>query len=236
MWILSPQTIVILAALLPCAVLLYYIYSHDTIEKEPTGLLVRLFLFGCLSTIPAMIIEMAAAYVMEYLGMQETTVVYMLIENFLVVALAEEGCKRFFLKRGSWDNPAFNYLFDGVVYSVFVSLGFAGAENIGYIAGFGLEIAPMRALLAIPLHCICAVFMGHFYGLAKYYERCGMPDQVRSNRFLSLLIPVLIHGFYDFCASSESDVMSIVFLVFVVVMDIIAIRSVKKYSASDTPL
>ena len=236
MLIFSPQTIVILAALLPCAVLLYYIYSHDTIEKEPTGLLIRLFLLGCLSTIPAMIIEMAASYIMGYLGMQETTVVYMLIENFLVVALAEEGSKRFFLKRGSWNNPEFNYLFDGVVYSVFVSLGFAGAENIGYIAGFGLEIAPMRAVLAIPLHCICAVFMGHFYGLAKYYERCGMPDQVRSNRFLSILIPVLIHGFYDFCASSDSDVMSIVFLVFVIVMDIIAIRSVKRYSASDTPL
>ena len=44
-------------ALLPAGILLGYIYRMDTIEKEPTKLLIRLFLFGCLCAVPASILE-----------------------------------------------------------------------------------------------------------------------------------------------------------------------------------
>ena len=233
---MDATTIVLLAALLPCVVLLYIIYRHDKIEKEPMGLLIKLFIFGCISTIPAMILELVGSQALLSIGIREGTMLFYLVENFLVVALVEEGCKRFFLRLGSWRHPAFNFIFDGVVYSVFVSLGFAGAENIGYIAGYGLEIAPMRAVLSIPLHCICAIFMGHYYGFAKYCERRGDLRSMKKYLSLSLWVPTLIHGFYDFCASMEEDIYSIIFLVFVVVIDIIAIRAVRRYSAQDTYL
>ncbi|MBQ8053157.1 MAG: PrsW family intramembrane metalloprotease [Lachnospiraceae bacterium] len=229
------MTMVLIAGLLPVAVLLFYIYSHDKIEKEPPGLIVKLLLLGCVSCIPAMILEMLWTNFLQGI-MDPNSVAFILIENFLIVALAEEGSKRVLLQIGSWRNPAFNYVFDGVVYAVCVSLGFAGLENVLYIAGFGMDIAVMRGLAAVPLHCICGVFMGHYYGLEKTYSVRGMINESKNARVMGLLIPILIHGFYDFAATIGNETFVYIWLVFVVVIDIIAIRSIKKYSRFDTPI
>ena len=232
----ATMTMVLVAGLLPVAVLLFYIYSHDKIEKEPPGLLIKLLFFGCLSCIPAVILETVWTNFLQGIGLDPYSVIYLLIENFLVVALAEEGSKRVLLKLGSWNNPAFNYVFDGVVYAVCVSLGFAGLENVLYIGGFGMDIAVIRGLAAVPLHCICGVFMGHYYGLEKTYVVRGMVNEAKNAKLMGLLIPILIHGFYDFAASIGSDTFVYIWLVFVVVMDIVAIRSIKKYSRLDSPI
>ena len=224
---------ILVAGLLPCVVLLFYIYRKDTVEKEPVGLLIKLLLLGCLSTIPAIILEMIGSYILSAIGLTEGSTLYYLIENFLIIAVAEEASKRYMLRKGSWNDPAFNYVFDGVVYAVFVSLGFAGLENVGYIAGFGMEVAVIRGLAAIPLHAICGVFMGHFYGLHKAYSKYGYAKEAAANKKLSLLVPVLIHGFYDFCASVQSETMSYVWLGFVIVMDVISFIQIRNYSKND---
>jgi RsiW-degrading membrane proteinase PrsW (M82 family) len=224
---------ILVAGLLPCVVLLFYIYRKDTVEKEPVGLLIKLLLLGCLSTITAIILEMIGSYILSAIGLTEGSTLYYLIENFLIIAVAEEASKRYMLRKGSWNDPAFNYVFDGVVYAVFVSLGFAGLENVGYIAGFGMEVAVIRGLAAIPLHAICGVFMGHFYGLHKAYSKYGYAKEAAANKKLSLLVPVLIHGFYDFCASVQSETMSYVWLGFVIVMDVIAFIQIRNYSKND---
>lgn len=228
--------VILAAALIPCFVLMLYTYKKDRIEKEPTGLLAKLFFLGCLSTIPAIVLETVGVNLLVGIGLNQDSLLFVFLENFLVVGLAEEFCKRFMLRLASWNHPAFDYVFDGVVYGVFVSLGFAALENIGYILSFGLEVAPIRGLAAIPLHAICGLFMGHLYGMSKYFQKHG--DRARSGfcMSMSLLVPMLIHGFYDFCASVDSDVMGYVWLIFVVVIDIISIMAVKRASAADRPM
>ena len=230
------MTMVLVAGLVPCVVLLWYINKKDSIEKEPTGLLVKLIFLGCLSTIQAMVLELVGTNILTSIGMDETSYLYIFIENFFIVALAEEGCKKLMLRLGSWKNPAFNYVFDGVVYGVCVALGFAGLENVLYISGFGMEVAVVRGLAAVPLHAICGVFMGHFYGLEKKYTATGMTGLAKNVKTLSIVIPVLIHGFYDFAASIGSDTFAYIWLGFVVLMDIVAIKAIRQYSGMDTSI
>lgn len=47
------MTILLLAALLPPLFLMIKIYKLDKVEKEPGGLIVKLLIFGVLTTIPA---------------------------------------------------------------------------------------------------------------------------------------------------------------------------------------
>lgn len=230
------MTIIFIAGVLPALVLLHFIYKQDAIEKEPPGLILKIFLAGGLTTIPAGLVERIFIPIAQnLLASYEITLAFLLVENFLIVALAEEGFKRFAMKRLTWNHPDFNYRFDGVVYGVAASLGFAAFENVMYIMGFGLGVAPIRAVTAIPLHCIAGVFMGHFYGMAKYYTARGEASMSRRNMIFSLLVPVLIHGYYDFAAGTSSSVFAATFFLFIVVLDIIAILAVRRYARNDQP-
>ena len=161
---------------------------------------------------------------------------YTIVLAFLVVAVAEEGTKFLLLKLRTWKDPNFNFRFDGIVYAVFISLGFAAFENVQYVFNYGLSVAMPRALLAIPGHMGFAVFMGLFYGRAKICANRG--DGV--GRFLNMLAgylsAVLLHGFYDSCAMLGSVAATVLFAVFVAVMYIAVIRTVKKESATDRPV
>ncbi|MCH4193404.1 MAG: PrsW family glutamic-type intramembrane protease [Butyrivibrio sp.] len=228
------MTHVVAIAVIPALLLIFYIYSLDKIEKEPTRLLVRLFFLGGLSTISAMILETIGENVLKVEGVALPADVYLAIDNFLIVALAEEGGKHFVMKHMTWKNSAFNFRFDAVVYGATTSLGFAAFENILYIMNYGDSLAPTRAVTAIPLHCIAGVFMGHYYGQAKYLKDCGYEKKSGFYMAMSMIIPVLIHGFYDFLASSGTELCNIVFLVYIVVLDLVAFRKVRRYSKEDT--
>ena len=223
------------AAVLPALFLMRYIYRADKVEKEPAGLLVRCTIGGVLAAFAAVLLEEIGEAVLETF-VDPNSPVYILFLAFLVVAGAEEAAKFFFLKRFTWRHPAFNFRFDGVVYAVFVSLGFAAFENVGYVLGYGLSVAPMRAILSIPAHMSFAVFMGVFYGRAKLLEGQGDRKGAKKSCRLGLLAAIFLHGVYDACAMYESGFSMLVFLVFVIAMDVITIRLVRGKSASDEPV
>ena len=156
----------ILAAVLPAWFLLRYIYRHDAVEKEPAGLLASLLLMGVVSALCSGVLEGLGEAVL-YRLVDPGSPLYTVLLAFFVVALVEEGTKFLFLYIRTWRNPNFNYRFDGIVYAVFVSLGFAAFENIQYVLRYGLSVALPRAIFAVPGHMAFAVFMGLFYGRAK---------------------------------------------------------------------
>ena len=130
------RTLLLLAAVIPPVFLMYKIYKIDRVEREPIGLILKLFLFGMLITLPAGYIERFFEGIIGTV-LSEKSFAYRFISNFFIVAWAEEGLKHFALKRGSWRHTAFDYRFDAIVYSVAVTLGFAAFENIGYVFSYG---------------------------------------------------------------------------------------------------
>ena len=222
------------AGLIPAIVLIVYVYKLDSIEKEPVSLLIKLFFFGALSCFPAMLLESIGEMVLSVFSADPYGWAYQLVMNVLIVGLSEEFVKKFALTKGSYRHPAFNYCFDGVVYSVVTALGFAGLENVLYISSFGFGVAPIRAITAIPMHAICGVFMGFYYGQMKFADVIGDRERKAQYSRLALWVPVVLHGIYDFAASMDSGLMSLLWLVFVVLLDIYAIRALKTMSRRDT--
>lgn len=227
---MSPMLII--AAIVPAIILLKQVYKADKLEHEPTNLLVGLVFLGIISTSIAIILEQIGESVISPL--QSTSkLAYDLILYFVVVGCSEEFSKYILLKKKTWNHPAFNCSFDGVVYAVFVSLGFALWENLSYVAMYGLNTALVRAVTAIPGHASFGVFMGLFYGLSKKYASNGMPKKAKTYRMFALIIPTLLHGAYDFIASMENNYFGLIFVGFILVLFIFSFATVKRMSKDD---
>lgn len=148
--ILMYNWILILAAIVPAIFLMIKVYKSDRIEKESGYLLRRLVVAGILSTLFARIEERLGIWILSSV-VSTNTVLYNVILYFGIVAIAEESSKYIMLKRNTWNNWEFNCQYDGVVYAVFVSLGFALWENINYVLSYGFSTAIVRAVTAIAI-------------------------------------------------------------------------------------
>ena len=227
----------IAAALIPPLLLMIYIYRLDKIEREPMPLIIRLFIFGALSVLVAGTLESILQAVL--LGgpfAYSSTTLQRFVLYFIVVALVEEGVKWFVLRMGTWNSPAFDYRFDAIVYSVAVTLGFAALENVMYVMQYGFGNAIGRALTSIPGHCIFGIFMGYYYGMAKMCRIRGDMGRSRYYTIRSLLIPVILHGLYDFCATSENEYLVLFFFAYIIALDVVAFIKVRKFAREDQPL
>lgn len=232
---LSVIAIYAVAAVLPAILLMRYIYRQDHVEKEPIGLLLQLLVMGVLSALCAVPLEGIGSRLLQSFSIKNDTL-YTTLFAFLVVAAVEEATKFFFLKWRTWHNPNFNYQFDAIVYSVFVSLGFAAYENILYVLQYGLSVALPRALLAVPGHMSFAIFMGVFYGRAKRFSLDGRPAACRASLIWGYLVAVFHHGFYDACAMNGSAFATALFLIFVVLMYLRVRHLVRRESIADQPI
>ena len=218
-------------ALLPGIIIIIYIFTKDKVEHEPWSLIFKLLIFGAISCIPAMFLEMFISVNLPDLPAGSLS--YAVCNAFIVAALCEETCKYVLLRLGSWRNKHFDYRFDGIVYGVSVAVGFALLENVLYVMDGGLEVALMRGVMAVPLHAFCGVFMGIYYGAAKRYSIEGQHSKAHQETLKALLIPILIHGIYDSLAFMGTYAASILLLAFVVFMYIVAAKRVNQYSKED---
>ncbi len=223
------------AALLPAFILMRYIYKKDSIEHEPIGLLVKLAIGGIAAALVSILLEIFGDGILsDFISEADSN--FEVVSSFIVVAVVEEGTKLFFLKKGTWKNKNFDYRFDAIVYAAFVSLGFAGFENLLYVFDEGLSIAPVRAILSVPGHLGFSVIMGFFYGGAKLCENNGNKIGRKRNMRAAYIVPVLLHGFYDACLSAGNVSSLILFVIFVIVMYIVIIKLINKESREDVKI
>ena len=206
--------IMTLSALLPVAVLLFYIYRTDP-YKEPFKQLRKAFFYGVLIVLPVSIVEAPLALLIENSPFNHT-VLGSTMKAFFVAAIPEEGFKLLALWLVVRKNPYFDEHFDGIVYAVFVSLGFAALENIGYVFQSGedwMTVSIARALLAVPGHYAFGVLMGYFFSIYYFINRS------RKYKYLVLVAPVLAHGIYDTLAfySEISETMGLIGFVLLIV-------------------
>lgn len=226
----SYNYVLVLAAVIPAVLLMIKTYRSDRLEKESPAMLWRLIKAGIFSALIALVLEKVFSALLDLTVAQDSPL-YNVILYFGIVAFSEEGAKYFLLKRKTWRSPEFNCQYDGVVYAVFVSLGFALWENISYVMAYGLSTALVRALTAIPGHASFGVFMGAFYGIAKKHDYRGNAGEAAAFRTLALLLSALLHGTYDYIISM--NVSTLFFIGFVAVMFLVTYLLVSKMARED---
>lgn len=223
----------LILAVLPTIILGYFVYRKDILEKEPIELLVVLFFSGVLSTIPAAILE---NIIMNIIPQTRNNTLNAFILAFFCIALIEEGYKALFVYKITFKNKNFNHIYDGIVYSVFTSLGFATLENLLYVLKYGTGTGILRALVSVPAHAFFGVFMGYYMGIAKYNSIANNQTKFKKNILLSISLPIIFHGIFDFLLLTENEIMLIIFFVFVIILYILAYKQIKKHSKVMTML
>jgi protease PrsW len=194
-------------ALAPVLIILVYIYFRDKYEKEPIGLLLKGLFAGILITVPIAFSEKILSFpVQQFSGLSNAA-----YQSFIIAGLTEESFKFLAVFLLFWRNREFNERFDGIVYAVFVSLGFAAVENIMYVFDSGMETGIIRALTAVPAHALFGITMGYYIGMAKF-----IPEQKPVLLVKALLYPIILHGIYNFLLLSAHPVLLLLFIPYLI--------------------
>ena len=187
-----------LAAVPPLFILfLVFLFSKQKKENE-RHITLAVFFLGCLIVIPAFILESAYEFIEPiFLGPRQSALDIFIFALF-GVALIEEYCKFFILRYYAFYQKEFKTAYDGILYGVTTSLGFAFIENISYVFFAGstqasLSTAIVRMYSAIPAHALMGIFMGYYLGKAKL-------DNQNQQRFLvyGLLSATCVHTLYNY--------------------------------------
>ena len=215
-------------AIIPVILILTFIQGKDK-NKEPIGLLVKLFFAGVFSCFLVILISMLLSQIFPFMQIDistgENSFLDVFLYSFVGVALIEEICKFAMTYALGYRHKAFDEAYDIVVYAIFVALGFAGFENILYVKNSG-EIATglFRGITAVPGHACDGLFMGYYLSLAKIAGVKKDKYEERIDITKSIFIPTVLHGIYDFCCFYGNKYIIIVFIVFVISMYIVALR------------
>ncbi len=228
---------ILIPALLPVFLILRYVYLLDKNEREPLNFVLKVVIYGAFFSIPC---AAAERFLISMISMyyDPATIQFAWMENTVGVALVEEFSKWLVLMLIVWKNRNFDYRYDGIVYAVSASLGFAALENILYVVSYGTGVSIGRAIFAIPGHATFGVFMGYWLSRAKTFWLDGKTGRMKFCKLLALGIPMLIHGAYDFLLSEQVAALGYqyVFYIYVILLDFFAWRIIKHEFRTDRPL
>ena len=211
----------LLASLAPVLVILFYIWFRDKYDREPLGMLIKALLMGIVIVIPVIFVESMLMGLMPQSGKAAEAFYH----AFVVAGFTEELFKFLALYILIWRSPSFNEQFDGIVYAVFVSLGFAGVENVLYVMDGGMQTALTRAITAVPAHAIFGIAMGYFLGIAHSYKELRNSYLARA-----ILVPIALHGIYDFILMVEINWLLILFIPYVIWLYIMGMKKMRQLS------
>jgi protease PrsW len=178
-------------AIAPGLAISLYIFFKDQYNREPRRHLVISFFLGILSAGIALIAETFLMPAARYFFPE--SILTTAIQAFLIVALVEEWSKYIMVRAYAFPKPEFDEPFDGIVYAVMVSMGFATIENIGYVMEHGYTTAFLRMFLSVPAHASFAIIMGYNMGKAKFAGSKRTAYMLKG-----IFWAVFWHGSYDF--------------------------------------
>lgn len=237
-----------LLAMIPGLFLCGYVFYKDRIEKEPIGLLAILFGAGAVAYVPSYFLQECIISLIDKFFVDKmhfsaegiltyTSAGTELLHNVLCACLGfslVQICLKWgVLYFGTHKNKHFNYLFDGVVYSVFLSLGFAVAECIHFALQNEADLIVAKLITSVPCHLFVGILMGYYYtmwhmrflvnGVENKMLANGLikEDKIRSSAgwlICSLAIPMLVSSLYVYASSNKDQIIVFTFYAIVFIL------------------
>ncbi len=191
-------------ACLPVIIILIATYFSKKTNRPPLNMVALTLFYGLIAAIPIIIVELIllVIFAIGFFSTQVSDVARILVlsffMSFIVAGLTEEVFKFLSIRIHAYNHPSFQSPMDGFIYAISASMGFALIENILYVVR-ETEISPLmlallRGLTAIPLHALCGAFMGYYLGMNKIKGKYSL--------WHVLLVPIFIHGIYNFSVFS----------------------------------
>ena len=203
----------LLITIIPSLALLFYFVLSDKF-KEPKLTVLAVFFLGYLICLPAGTLNDFSYKLLE----DGTELSKRLGYSFLGPAWAEELLKFSILYLIVLRRDEFNEPMDGIVYGVAASLGFATYENYDYVFRLAeqwdlvpMDLAIWRSYSAIPMHGLNGCLMGFYFGK---YAFTGDKKFL----LLSLLIPFLMHGSYNFLDYPYSLIIVVILVIYSLIL------------------
>lgn len=222
----------ILISILPVLLVGAFIYKKDK-DREPIGLILKLFIGGVVSIFITYILSdilMMISPIFDSETIKNLDFVSLFVAVFVGIAFVEEFSKWIVLYVISYNHKEFDQLYDMIVYATFVALGFACFENIFYVLDGGLTTGVVRAFTAVPGHACDGILMGYYLGLAKINEVNNNLALKSKNMWLSLIIPIIAHGIYDYLLFLNNVIFALIFLLLLIIFFIFILKKIKKIS------
>ncbi len=198
----------IIFGILPSLIWLFY-YLRKDLHPEPKRMILKVFLFGSLITIPTFFIQIGLSELLKQLQIFPIFADYPILINvlkwFVVIALTEEILKYLVVKLSVFDSYALDEPVDIMIYMIVAALGFAAVENIIYlltpldnisfnvIIQTTMIISLLRFVGATFLHTLCSATLGYFIAMSFFKTEKRLKLII-----IGLFIAIFLHGLYDF--------------------------------------
>lgn len=219
---MEPRLVII--AIIPAAIIIFAMYLSDRHDREPFKVLLFTYILGALTVIPSIIVEEILIAFNIFPG-----VLGAFYNAFIVAGLTEEYFKRLAVLKYPYKTKFFNEKLDGIVYSVFVTMGFATVENIIYVA-FRYTNNPFiglyRGIFSVPAHGVFGITMGYYLSLSKFDNNL---ERKRINMRKSLYMPVIMHGLFDFILMADIPQLTLIFVPYVIFLWVLNQRKLASY-------
>lgn len=187
---------------LPSLVWLFY-YLQKDLHPEPKKMVLKVFFWGAIATIPALFLQIIFSEALNYLHLAPATT--SIIKWFFVIALTEEMVKYLVVRWVVFGNGELDEPLDIMLYMVVAALGFAALENMLYLFSpidnlsfdavlkITVTISFLRFIGATFLHTLCSGLLGYFMALSSLRGKHRFRLTI-----VGLFIAVLLHGLYNF--------------------------------------
>ncbi len=207
----------ILAGIIPSFVWLLWYLRKDS-HPESNSMILRVFLFGMLVSLPVIVIEIGFFNLAAKIPFPRTII--LLANIFIGIAFTEEVAKYLVVKYSVIPHPELDEPIDVVLYMIITALGFAASENILLLFRDHplmllpdvLSLVAIRFIGATFLHALCSGVIGFFAALSIFEIR-------RKHQFTitGIGISTILHGLYNFSIIAMKEYLRFVIPVIILI-------------------